>query len=250
MFGVTAATAAVWSVAGTLYGPKTWRRVNRFVELLVEMRIGVIYALAVNLVVMGLQSAGAEPLTSSYHGQRYSAFLRAYGTAQPPYGFIEFCEARPLYCKGKWSGGDRFEATPERLSELDEINRYVNTTIRPVTDLEAYGVEEYWTLPLKEGDCEDYALLKRELLMERGWPESSLLLTVVRDEQGEGHAVLTARTAYGDFVLDNKISDVRIWNATPYQFVMRQSYVNPRAWVSLEESVVEKPVVTAGRAHR
>ncbi len=214
------------------------------------MRIGVICALAANLFLMGFASAKAEPLTSSYHGQRHSAFMRAFGSAQPPYGFIQFCESQPRYCLTTWRGDDRYEATPARLSELDEINRLVNSAVEPVTDIDAYGVEEFWTLPTTEGDCEDYALLKREMLIERGWPASALLLTVVRDEQGEGHAVLTARTTHGDFILDNKVEDVRIWNATGYQFVMRQSYVNPKAWVSLEESVLDKPVLTAGRVRR
>lgn len=211
------------------------------------MRIGVVLAIAASVLLPAFYSANAEPLTSSYHGQRHSAFMRAFGTAQPPYGFVQFCETQPQYCKSRWRGDDRFDATPERLSELDEINRYVNSAITPVTDMEAYGVEEYWTLPLNSGDCEDYVLLKREMLIERGWPESALLVTVVRDEHGDGHAVLTARTTQGDFILDNKIREVRIWSAMPYQYVMRQSYVNPLAWVSLEETVRSSPVVTAGQ---
>lgn len=214
------------------------------------MRIGVICALAANLSMMGFSSAIAEPLTSSFHGQRHSAYMRAFGPAHPPYGFVQFCDSQPRYCTGTWKGDDRYEATPQRLSELDEINRLVNAAIQPVTDIDAYGVEEFWTLPTTEGDCEDYALLKRQMLIERGWPQSALLLTVVRDEQGDGHAVLTARTTHGDFILDNKISEVRIWNATGYQYVMRQSYVNPKAWVSLEETLVDKPIYTAGRLGR
>jgi predicted transglutaminase-like cysteine proteinase len=128
----------------------------------------------------------------------------------------------------------RVEATPERLSELDDINRAVNRAIEPTTDLEHYGVTEHWTLPVDRGDCEDYALLKRRLLIGRGWPTGSLLMTVVRDEKGEGHAVLTARTSIGDFVLDNKVEDVKLWSRTGYRFVMRQSYISPMAWVSLD----------------
>ena len=56
----------------------------------------------------------------------------------------------------------RFQPTPERLSELDEVNRNVNRAIKPATDMEIYGVSEYWTLPTDRGDCEDYALLKRK----------------------------------------------------------------------------------------
>ena len=68
-------------------------------------------------------------------------------------------------------------------------------------------------------------------------------MTVVRDEKGEGHAVLTARTVQGDFILDNKIEDVRMWNKTPYQFVMRQSYLNPKVWVALDTR--QGPLATA-----
>ena len=68
-------------------------------------------------------------------------------------------------------------------------------------------------------------------------------MTVVRDEKGEGHAVLTARTVQGDFILDNKIEDVRMWNRTPYEFVMRQSYLNPQVWVSLDPR--QSPLATA-----
>ena len=88
--------------------------------------------------------------------------------------------------------------------------------------------------PTTRGDCEDYALLKRKRLIARGWPESSLLMTVVRDEKGEGHAVLTARTLQGDFILDNKVDEVKVWHRTRYDYVMRQSYLNVQIWMSLD----------------
>ena len=57
---------------------------------------------------------------------------------------------------------------------------------------------EKWSYPDDGyGDCEDYVLLKRRLLAARGFPESTLLITVVRDENNEGHAVLTVRTDRG-----------------------------------------------------
>jgi predicted transglutaminase-like cysteine proteinase len=118
--------------------------------------------------------------------------------------------------------------------------------IEPATDSEIYGVNELWTIPSDRGDCEDFALLKRRLLMERGWPASSLLMTVVRDEKNEGHAILTARTTQGDFVLDNKNEEVRLWTQTPYHYVMRQSYINPRVWVSLDASDATASASVAG----
>ena len=131
----------------------------------------------------------------------------------------------------------RFAATPRLLSELDNVNRVVNQKIGPATDRELYGVEEHWTIPSNKGDCEDYALLKRRMLIHKGWPASALLLTVVRDEIGEGHAVLTARTDQGDFILDNKVTKVKLWYQTGYRYVMRQSYLDPMAWMSLDPNL-------------
>ncbi|MGH7487271.1 MAG: transglutaminase-like cysteine peptidase, partial [bacterium] len=168
-------------------------------------------------------AALANP-ASGPRGQDYaSPFMRVFGLTQPPYGFVSFCDRMPRACAQGPQEDQRFFATPARLAELDAINRAVNHEIEPVTDMELYGVTDYWTIPTTKGDCEDYVLLKRKLLMELGWPASALLITVVRDERGEGHAILTARTAQGDFILDNKTDEIKVWHRTRYDFVMRQS---------------------------
>ncbi|MGE5266663.1 MAG: transglutaminase-like cysteine peptidase [Deltaproteobacteria bacterium] len=188
--------------------------------------------------------ASAQTVAKATFADR-TAFMRVFGSSQPPYGFVRFCEQSPQFCLQRGSGG-RFEATPQSLSDLDEVNRLVNRSVEPATDTEIYGVSEFWTLPGRRDDCEDYALLKQKILIERGWPSSSLLLTVVRDEKGEGHAVLTARTSQGDFVLDNKSDDVRLWSRSSYQFVMRQSYLDPKVWVSLDPQDGSAPGSLAG----
>ncbi|HMK88727.1 MAG TPA: transglutaminase-like cysteine peptidase, partial [Methylocystis sp.] len=60
-----------------------------------------------------------------------------------------------------------------------------------------------------------------------------LLMTIVRDLNGEGHAVLTVKTDRGDFVLDNLSEDVRPWSATGYTFFKRQAQDDPNVWLSL-----------------
>jgi predicted transglutaminase-like cysteine proteinase len=140
----------------------------------------------------------------------------------------------PQECVKGPQESSRVSATPVQLAQMGYVNRTVNHEIAPATDLEIYGVTEYWNIPTTRGDCEDYALLKRQRLMQMGWPASALLMTVVRDEQGEGHAVLTVRIAQGDFILDNKNDSVKFWYQTPYHFVMRQSYRDPNVWMSLE----------------
>ncbi len=195
--------------------------------------------------IAGPSGAFADSVSPAFLSGK-SPFMRVYGPSQPPYGFVGFCERHPTDCAPQRIEDVRFQPTPERLSELDEVNRWVNHAIAPATDQEIYNVSEYWTYPVDRGDCEDYALLKQKVLLERGWPKSSLLLTVVRDEKGEGHAVLTARTAQGDFVLDNKVDDVRIWNDSGYYFIMRQSYLDPRVWVSLDPNDRTAPDAIAG----
>jgi len=177
---------------------------------------------------------------------RLSPFMRIYGPTLPPFGFVKFCERNPIECRQGPLEETRFDGNAARFKELDEINRQVNQMIEPATDLEIYGQTEYWTLPTTRGDCEDYALLKRHILMERGWPASALLMTVVRDEKNEGHAVLTARTAQGDFILDNKVDDLRPWHNTPYAYVMRQSYIDPKVWVSLDRRDGRSPALLSG----
>jgi predicted transglutaminase-like cysteine proteinase len=89
-------------------------------------------------------------------------------------------------------------------------------------------------------------LLKQRLLIERGWPASSLLITVLRDENNEGHAVLMARTSRGDFLLDNKRAEIMTWNESHYSFVKRQSGRDPKVWVSLTRPGQRVPNRTAG----
>lgn len=149
-----------------------------------------------------------------------------------PWGFYEFCQRMPMECRSEWSG-HAFEPSPDQTQELATINSAANSEIEPVTDMELYGVSEFWTIPTFAGDCEDVALLKRQRLMQRGWPASALLMTVVRDEKGEGHAVLTASTANGDFILDGATDEVKLWSDVAYEFIMRQSKIDPHIWVSI-----------------
>jgi predicted transglutaminase-like cysteine proteinase len=158
--------------------------------------------------------------------------MRVNGWANPPIGYVDFCKSFPAECAIR-GGGDVGTLDERRWRDLQEINTLVNRIVIPATDLEYYQREEVWTLPQSYGDCEDYVLLKRKWLLERGWSSGSLLVTVVFDEIGDGHAVLLARTNGGDFVLDNKTDDIRAWQDTAYRFVKRQSASDPNRWVSV-----------------
>ena len=96
-----------------------------------------------------------------------------------------------------------------------------------------YGQPEYWAYPKDAGDCEDYVLLKKRYLENLGFPADALLITVVRDEKNEGHAVLTVTAETGDIVLDNRRNEVVDWKDSDYSFLKRQSARDPRVWISL-----------------
>jgi predicted transglutaminase-like cysteine proteinase len=155
---------------------------------------------------------------------------------RPPIGWIDFCPTHPADCN--------VDVLPSRKLTLDlttwrrivRINQTVNDEIEQVEDLALYGVSEQWTYPNQgQGDCEDIALLKRRMLMREGFPRQALLMTVVSDETGSGHAVLTIATDRGDYVLDSKSSRILPWQATGYGFVKRQSAEHPNIWVRLGE---------------
>ena len=155
---------------------------------------------------------------------------------RPPIGWIEFCIEYDPECKTAPSTPRDIVLTVQAFKDLDRVNRWVNGNIKPMTDMEHWGVIERWNYPDDGyGDCEDYVLLKRRMLMQAGWPREALLITVVRDKHGDGHAILTVKTDKGEFILDNQTDDIVLWSDTSYRFVKRQSQSDPNVWVSLGE---------------
>ena len=84
-----------------------------------------------------------------------------------------------------------------------------------------------------KGDCEDFALFKRKILIGESFPRQALLMTVVKDEHNEGHAILTVKINAGEFVLDNMNDEVKPSDRTGYRFVKRQSQTDQNAWVRI-----------------
>jgi predicted transglutaminase-like cysteine proteinase len=155
-------------------------------------------------------------------------------TARAPIGWVEFCAEHPGECVPHAGVPRDAVLTGKAWKELVQINAHVNDSITPMTDLEHHGVVEKWSYPDDGyGDCEDYVLLKQRMLAEAGWPRQALLITVVRDTKGEGHAVLTVKTDKGEFILDNQNPEVLPWSETSYRYVKRQSQYDPNVWVAL-----------------
>jgi predicted transglutaminase-like cysteine proteinase len=192
----------------------------------------------------------AISLVATPHVQKV-AFMTSFGDTLPPIGYVTFCRDHQVECRPGGRFADRIQLTAAKFREIEDVNTAVNTSVAPATDQELYGKPEVWAYPTAhKGDCEDYVLLKRRTLIEHGFPESTLLITVVRDENNEGHAVLTVRTDQGDFILDNKRRDVVRWADTPYTFVKRQSEKNPLVWISLlPPDTLPQTAMSASNSH-
>ncbi len=152
----------------------------------------------------------------------------------PPIGWVQFCQDNPNDCVSRNMPAATITLTEASWRRIVKINADVNREVTPMTDQEHWGSPEVWSFPTDgKGDCEDYVLEKRRRLAEAGFPLNALLITVVRDHKGEGHAVLTVKTDRGDFVLDNQEGKIVAWKETGYRFIKRQSDENPMRWVSL-----------------
>jgi predicted transglutaminase-like cysteine proteinase len=163
-------------------------------------------------------------------------FISVGETTRAPIGWVEFCVEYDPECKTKPSAPRDVVLSAQAWKDLQRINLWVNTHVKPMTDMEHWGVVERWNYPDDGyGDCEDYVLQKRKMLMQAGWPREALLITVVRDKNGDGHAILTVKTDKGEYILDNQTDDIVLWSDTGYRFVKRQSQSDPNVWLALGE---------------
>ena len=194
-----------------------------------------------------------RPTSETIIGTMYSKWIQSYRDL--PVLYNQWCNVmrwekstRPFLRTSEflWQEGHTAHETHEDAQEetIRMLNVYydfmVNVLAIPVvrgrkSESERFaGAEDYWAYPDSgKGDCEDYVLLKRRMLRQAGFPIQSLLITVVRDENDEGHAVLTVKTTHGEYVLDNKRDAILPWTQTGYRFVKRQSQTDVNVWVQI-----------------
>jgi predicted transglutaminase-like cysteine proteinase len=170
------------------------------------------------------------------------------GITSQPIGHFEFCKRYPAECAVRNVSQKPLALTGGTMGMIARVNLTVNRTVKPMSDTDTYGQQEFWAYPDQGiGDCEDFALEKRRILMRRGVSAANLLMTVVRKPDGEGHAVLTVRTDKGDYVLDNLSNQVIPWEKTGYRFLKRQATDHSGRWVTIRGGVTP-PLVAATRA--
>lgn len=211
------------------------------------MTTGIIKLLLAGLVgygatTMALKATASPALARPAAGARHASWTPAGAETRRPIGWHNLCQVQPDECDAGKKTPVNVALTPEARHLLITVTALANRTITARTDDEHYHLDrdaliDWWTYPDDgAGDCSDFMLLKRKMLIEAGWPRSAALATVVLDHRGDGHAVLTVTTDQGDFVLDNLTDKVLRWDETGYAYVKRQSQADENIWVSLVDS--------------
>ena len=154
-----------------------------------------------------------------------------------PIAAVKFCLENHNQCHA--GEAHRIRLTPSLWQTMQNVNGAINTKIVPDPNKSAYD----WSLTTVHGNCNDYAVQKRERLIAYGFPASSLSLAVVHLASGEGHLVLFIRTDRGDFILDNLNDDIRGQAEAGYQLIKWQSAENPHVWVAI------RPAFSSFAAH-
>lgn len=138
-----------------------------------------------------------------------------------PAGFYRMCIDSPSDCR---------RASQTRVlsvEEVQEINSSVNASIRPRVE---FPGKDDWRMGPRTGDCEDYAITKRRLLIARGLGSANARIAV-GELKGGSHAVLLVTLSGQTYVLDNLTNT--IWSAerSTMKITSIQSANNPRMWL-------------------
>ena len=172
-----------------------------------------------------------------------------------PPGYIEFCKRYVSECKTDFTPWEKIALDSKAWKTIVSINKEVNDGIMPMTDEEQWGKIEQWDIATINpkakippmGDCEDYALTKRKMLIDKGIPSSALFITVVKDKDHLGHALLAVRTDKGVYILDNINEKVvplaQSMKDMKYTLIKTQSPVQQNVWVAAEVGHEELPFV-------
>ena len=94
------------------------------------------------------------------------------------------------------------------------VNEWVNSIITFVDDSERLNVADHWatpreTLAAKKGDCEDYAVLKMELLHAAGIPLEAMQIVIIEERNFKYHAMLMVELGGSVTILDNRTDDLK-----------------------------------------
>ena len=147
----------------------------------------------------------------------------------PPFAWSEFKVKHPTSV-GAAGLTDPLPWSLALSRQLAAVNDKVNNAIMAKPD--SRGLGDTWDLFPAQGNCNDFAVSKRDELLKAGLPASCLLLAEVVIADGEHHLVLIVRTSQDDIVLDNLTVALLSKQDMPYRMVRMQAPDDPNKWVA------------------
>ncbi len=156
------------------------------------------------------------------------------GSVWPPAGFVNLWKRNPVWFKPADKPGRMVMAGGD-WSALITANLTINHGIIYRTDQALHRREDFWTLPSKYGDCEDFAIKKRAALRRLGWTPGCCRIAICRQWRGGYHAVLLVEVSaptnivssaepprFLTLVLDNLTKQIVPWHFHRYQWIARE----------------------------
>lgn len=133
---------------------------------------------------------------------------------------------------------------------LARVNQWVNREIAYVNDDRNYRQRDFWataeqTIARGKGDCEDFAILKMQMLRAAGIDADRMKLVLLRDLAANAdHAFLLVQTDAGKLVLDN-VTD-RLYDGSRANAVRPVlSFSENRRWVHAYRGTQPSPNLAA-----
>lgn len=141
------------------------------------------------------------------------------------------CETSPNMLSVEWD--------PEVAKLLNDVNDEINKKYPYKLDMENFGVQDKWGLLKEFGDCDDYAVTKRDRLLS-DIPPAAMMIGLVKTKEG-AHAVLIVRTTDGDKVLDNRFDKVVSLAATGYEYKYVTDPLDNKKWLDVTYNNTPEP---------
>src|SRR5438034_481889 len=98
--------------------------------------------LAAGIAAVALAGALAVPAANAANER--ALFISVGATARAPIGWTEFCSEYAPECETRTLDARDVVLTAKAWKDLTRINKWVNETVKPITDLEHWGVVERW----------------------------------------------------------------------------------------------------------
>ena len=201
---------------------RPWSIVSQRIEEAGVFLARFIFILAVSALVTGCSpSAAPSPVA-----MRAKAYLPEKDRTLAPFAHVAFCVKTPAECRER-TGEAVVAMTAKNQAMLDGVNSAVNNAIIPREDPARAGI---WQVDPPAGDCNDYAVTKRNALLQDGLSTHAVRLAIAMTPEGIGHTVVVVRTTEGDMVLDNRNYEIKRWDHTDLAWLKVESSADPEQW--------------------